>query len=1190
MPTAEVDQGSHRMPSVSIIICTDGRAEALRNTLYSLAYLDYPSFEVCVVHGPTEDGTRELLAEYAGRIKVAHTTERNLSVSRNIGIALAAGEIVAFIDDDSLPEPEWLKDLAAAYADPYVGGAGGLVYDHLGTDFQARYTTVDRLARPKIDWDIPVTQFSLPFTANIPHLLGANSSFRRDSLLAVGGFDEEYDYYLDESDVAVRLVDAGWTIATVDGAYVHHKFLPSSMRSVERGYRVLRTWYSVLKNRIYFSLRHHKGHFSVNEVVDYSRQFIEHHAQDISWLMSQGFLHEEDRARFWREVDEAWLDGWQRGVNGTPRLLTDETIHRWAAPFLPFPTLVPEGGRRTFCFVSQEYTVGNMGGIGRYTHELATSIASLGHHVHVIARSQDYDRVDFEQGVWVHRFVNKATDIPQPARLRLPGWIWDRATTVVGVLDGIAAKRDITAVSAPIWDCEGIAVLSQGRYPLVTTLHTSVALYVASTSSRTADREWMRDFARPMMQAEKRLFLESPRIVANSQAIVDEMEQEYKIRFDPARLTRIPHGLSDWSALPRTTPESLPSGSLRLLFVGRLEERKGIDTLLACAKRLLLRHPYVHLDLVGNDTITGPKGRTFKDIFESDPEAHAVRDRVTFHGTVSDERLRGFYHACDIFVAPSRFESFGLMLVEGMMFGKPVIGCNAGGMVEVVENGVSGLLAEPGDQTSLEACLERLIVDTDLRERIGKAARERYERYFTADRMAATVAATMISTADAVRSAASESNARKITAVQASPSSLAALTAVRETSRYTTATSHRVAIVAPMLARNDAISVAVRDTYRMLARDESLQVEVLTQRNDFPDVKAAVVPDLADMLIHPAFLNADLLIYHFGIFNDFFNALICGNGHAKQLVYFHNITPARYVPSAQKRIIEDSFRQIANLAYADEIWAVSEVNKAVLEEHGIHSSRIQVMPIVVDAPRLAQLGDKAAKQAELLFMGRCVPSKGILDLVKALCLVREHGTMPFRLRIAGSIEWSDQEYLHTVQTYVREHDLEDCIEFCGPVDDTLWERLYHESHVLAIPSYHEGFCKPVIEGLRSGCIPVGYASSNLPMIANGLGRLVIPGDVDALAAALTDLLEGLPRALRSLDKFTLPLDRGRMSLREFSTACHEYVGQFTFEHLADITVQRVKALLTRSTAEADTVERADEKHGVRSETVGVLAR
>src|SRR5262252_2283436 len=94
-------------PSVSIIINTDGRAASLRNTLTSLGYLRYPRFEVVVVAGPTDDGTRAMLKAWQDRIKIENCPRRNLSESRNIGIATSSAEILAFLDDDALPEPEW---------------------------------------------------------------------------------------------------------------------------------------------------------------------------------------------------------------------------------------------------------------------------------------------------------------------------------------------------------------------------------------------------------------------------------------------------------------------------------------------------------------------------------------------------------------------------------------------------------------------------------------------------------------------------------------------------------------------------------------------------------------------------------------------------------------------------------------------------------------------------------------------------------------------------------------------------------------------------------------------------------------------------------------------------------------------------------------------------------------------------
>ena len=92
----------------SIVVNTLNREKLLKNTLDSFQYLDYPNFEVIVVNGPSTDSTEELLQSRSDKIKAARCPEANLSMSRNIGIAVASGEFVAFIDDDAIPEPEWL--------------------------------------------------------------------------------------------------------------------------------------------------------------------------------------------------------------------------------------------------------------------------------------------------------------------------------------------------------------------------------------------------------------------------------------------------------------------------------------------------------------------------------------------------------------------------------------------------------------------------------------------------------------------------------------------------------------------------------------------------------------------------------------------------------------------------------------------------------------------------------------------------------------------------------------------------------------------------------------------------------------------------------------------------------------------------------------------------------------------------
>lgn len=717
---------------VSVVICTDGRAAALANTLDCLRYLDGPDFEVCVVQGPTEDGATELLAGWAGRLKHARNPERNLSVSRNMGIALAAGDIVAFVDDDGLPEPAWLLELLPAFDDPRVGGAGGLVMDHTGVSLQYRYASADRLGRADQGITEPPDHFNFPFSFNYPHVLGTNSAFRRDALVAIGGFDEEFEFYLDETDVCCRMIDAGWWIKALPNAMVHHKFLPSQIRTNDRVTRVL---YPVLKNKLYFSLVNNRGHYPTATALTDMMAFIAENEAALRHHIESGLIELADLTQFRHDVERAWAVGLTRGLNGERRTRTLEHFHKHAAPFLAFPRPKPAGGRGTFVFVSQEYPGGRMGGVGRYIHQLARTIAGFGHHVHVLTRGEGHDRVDFEDSIWVHRPVPRDAPAPPPDGMAMPAQIWAHATTMLAELRVVMSRTTVTAVYAPIWDCEAAAIVLDGSVPVVTGLQTMLRFWLDSHPHHADDADFVRDFATPVLALESHLLRESAALHANSAAIARDIAAAYDVALDPSRTEVVPLGLEDWFCAPGVVPDPLPNGALRLLFVGRLESRKGIDVLLDVLPRLLRRHPGLHVDLVGNDTIPASDGRTYRAAFEAELPMDLAA-RVRFHGEVADERLRGFYRACDIFVAPSRFESFGLILVEAMMFGKPVVSCRTGGITEVVEDGHTALLAEPGDAVTLEACLEKLIGDATLRDGMGTAGRQRYEARFAPGPMA----------------------------------------------------------------------------------------------------------------------------------------------------------------------------------------------------------------------------------------------------------------------------------------------------------------------------------------------------------------------------------------------------------------------------------------------------------------------
>ena len=1120
-------------PSISIIINTGGCVRSLEKTLQSLQYLKYPNFEVCVVYGSSPDGFADLLQCWRGRIKAEACEERNLSKSRNIGIALSSGDILAFIDDRAIPEPEWLNEIATAYGRPEVGASGGFVYNSTGVELQWCYGTVDRLARPDRSWTRSAPEFNFPFSTNVPHLSGTNISLRRTAAIGIGGFDEEYDYFLHETDALCRLNDAGWKIQQIEDGGVHHKYCQCHTRNRDR---VPTSWYPIVKNKIYFSILNAKGHQSIEQIIEEVRTYISGHRKDLDCAISTGVLSESYETLFLEEIERAWRDGLRRGLSGRRRLMSRETLAKYEKPFLKFNTLIAAQAQRTTCFLTKTYPPGPIGGIGRHIHQLARSIAGLGHQVHVITLGSENDAVDFEDGVWVHRLHPKKRGATMPHGLTIPQHIWDHSTTMLDEVKRIAQARPVDAVFAPIWDCEGIAVLLDGTFKLITGLYTPLKQWLKCHPHHWADAASLNNFVRPMLAAEILLFQQSDAVLADSRAIVDEIEISYGIQFEATKLGLVPLGLDDWAALPSEEPISLPSGTLRVLFVGRLEERKGIDVFLDAAKTVLQADHRIHVDIVGNDTILGANNASYRDAFMADLEADAVRNRVSFHGEVSDAALRGYYRACDIFVAPSRFESFGLILIEAMMFAKPVIGCRTGGMTEIVEHGVSGLLAEPGDVRSLAACLRELVSDPQLRARLGAAGRRRYESSFASDKMARGTLELLSRLPDkAFRSQ-----------VMCSKKACSATRIVTRAAALVPHVPHRVLIINSVIARNDAVSACIRDDYRILASDPTIHVSVIAHRNDFPDVPCQIVKDTAGLLLKPEFLEADLIIWHLAIYYELFNAVLIGNGKARQVVRFHNITPKELSSEAAWPLIERAHRQMHHLRYVDEVWNDSLVNAKAAHALGVRKHRNRVVPLLVDTPAVSALADKASSLIEILFVGRFVKSKGVLDLIEAMAHLSRANLVPIRLTLAGNMECSDPAYVEELHRKIAAHGLSQDVVWLGTVDEAMRDALYAQAHILAIPSYHEGFCKPVIEGLRAGCIPVGYASYNLPEIANGLGRMVPAGDVATLTEALRQILQSLPAALATQTQAMLPLDRGCISVADFDWAAHDYVRRFTY--------------------------------------------
>jgi len=740
-------------PRVSVVVNTYNRAASLHQTLQALRRQNYLNFEVIVVNGPSTDDTVEVLRRHAAGIRVGSCAQRNLSISRNVGIHMARGEFVAFIDDDAVPDENWLVDAIAAFDSDEIAGVGGFVFDHTGYELQYSYTVCDRMGNAFHNVTVPMPEFCYPGCHRFPALLGTNSIFRRSALLEIGGFDEQFDYFLDETDVNVRLIDAGYVLKQIPRAFVYHRYLPSHIRNEKR---VNTNYAPMIRNRIYFSLKNASlvdGH-SADLLKDWSI-LCRDALYNVNWSISQGDIQGDVLERLRVDMDSAVAEGIQLGMNRPRRLLgsaiasemrgevafdvdlSKRRSDRQAGEFKLCRILLPKSEKLTIALLSQQYPPGVVGGIGRLTTDLAQGLAACGQNVHVLTRSPAGDAtntVDFEDGVWVHRLVEDRSEDPAPSNVKVPSHIWRHSARMLRELKRLDEMHPVDIVEAPIWDVEGLAATLSGEFCVVTSLHTPLKRVVQTNPDWQANMTAAKSQAyQEIAQAERFVALHADAVRANSRAVIETMAQFYDLRLEDDRVAILPHGMEDRTRRTKLAGEAIHAKGrefVTVLYAGRFEGRKGTDVLLAAIPAICDKYRFARFVLIGEDRAL-PDGSTLGGQFRARHARASFFDRVIFGGEISDAQLEMQLQQCDIFVAPSRYESFGLVFLEAMMFGKPVVGCRAGGMVEVIEEGVSGLLAEPGDVASLVSAIGILLEDAAKRREFGQAGRERYRMHYT---------------------------------------------------------------------------------------------------------------------------------------------------------------------------------------------------------------------------------------------------------------------------------------------------------------------------------------------------------------------------------------------------------------------------------------------------------------------------
>ena len=247
---------------VSVIICTYNRWSYLHDLLKSLEQQSYPHFEVIVVNGPSTDETFHV-KELFPKVRYYQTHQRNISVSRNIGIRQAQGEIVIFIDDDALPgDSEWITRFVTTFkSDRRIKAIAAPVKTGLTEVYEFYRTYGSFYGKVFFIWhDKFVETFDkTPKSKQFPFDTGqgSNLAFCKKELIEIGGFDEYFVYYLDETDVICRLFKNGYETFNLKENVQRHFRGPSIIRG--SGYNL--RWLTIAKSTAYYGMKNGNNGF-----------------------------------------------------------------------------------------------------------------------------------------------------------------------------------------------------------------------------------------------------------------------------------------------------------------------------------------------------------------------------------------------------------------------------------------------------------------------------------------------------------------------------------------------------------------------------------------------------------------------------------------------------------------------------------------------------------------------------------------------------------------------------------------------------------------------------------------------------------------------------------------------------------------------------------------------------------------
>lgn len=358
--------------------------------------------------------------------------------------------------------------------------------------------------------------------------------------------------------------------------------------------------------------------------------------------------------------------------------------------------------------LSWEYPPVVVGGLSRHVFELSRHLALEGHSVTVYTRGHpDAPPDENLDGVRIAR----VDGFPPPIPIEdLVPWTlaFNIALISRAMPDLVEDPPDVLHAHDWLVAYSGVVMKDLCSLPMVATIH-------ATEHGRHGGR-LPGPTQRLVHSVERWLVAEAERVITCSAFMRDEVVGA--LGADEERLDLIPNqvDLAPFSPpAPSLRPELWPRERPLILFAGRLEYEKGVQTALDALPEIERRVPGVGLIVAGDGT--------YRRSLEARAAGLGLNGQVRFVGFVEETRLRALYRSADLAIVPSLYEPFGLVTLEAMASGTPLVVAEVGGLREIVQHGVTGLRFRPGDASELARAAAKVLRDPALGARLAREAR-----------------------------------------------------------------------------------------------------------------------------------------------------------------------------------------------------------------------------------------------------------------------------------------------------------------------------------------------------------------------------------------------------------------------------------------------------------------------------------